>query len=116
MDVCAQWTSKLWAGQFNRLYTRRGLLHVTLCGHEGLRAYWRRRAEISLRRRPTARSWTETVVATLLAGGVEILSHKYTRRLNAFFFTFCLSIEWCWKPSVEKVDPNEAARTGMNMF
>lgn len=113
MDVCAQWRSKNWAGQHVPIYTRRGLLHITLCGHEGLRAVITRQTATVLRGR--SRSWRDTWRKLLALSGVGFHAYKYTRRINLFFFTFCLSIEWCYKPSIEKVDPNDVARGNVNL-
>lgn len=113
MNVCAQWSSKNWAGQLVPLHTRRGLLHITLCGHEGLRAVVAKQTANVLRSRSkTARDRWSKVLAV---SGVAFHSYKYTRRINLFFFMFCLSIEWCYKPSIERVDPNDVARRGVNL-
>lgn len=111
MDVCAQWRSKHWAGQGGpRLYMQRGLLHITLCAHDGLRAVILRRMRSAAFSRPA--SWSEVVQKTLAINGVFISTFKYTRRISIFFFMFCLSIEWVAKVSVEKVDAFEVGREG----
>lgn len=109
MDVCAQWTSRRWPGQgLASVYMRRGLLHVTLCGHEGVRPVAVRGIKAAVKMRP--KSYREGLLKACAVNGIFYSGFKYTRRISIFFFTFCLSIEWCWKTSIEKVDVMEVGR------
>lgn len=109
MDVCAQWHSKNWHPNFP-IYHRRGMLHVTLCAHEGLRTFILTHTRRLATRKPGPGE--STILRWLAIHGVLYSPLKYSRRISFFFFAFCLSVEWCWKVAIEKVDVADVMRAG----
>lgn len=91
MDVCLAWNRK----NFHRylpvdmnVLPRRGLLHVTLCGHEGVRPIVLRHTKVG--------AWANRM--------------RYTTRLNIAAFVFILSVEWCHTPNFENLGGLDGAR------
>lgn len=83
MDVCATWRRKNWTPDLPILKSR-GLVHVTLCSHEGVRPF-------ILKNKHYQR-------------GIWTYRGKYTRSLSIAAFVFILQIEWCHTPNFEKLE------------
>lgn len=72
------------------ILTEVGPVHLTLAAHESLRAYSLPRV-----------GWH----------GVYFLRGRNTWNLTFIAFCFTITLMWCWKPVIEKIDVTEVARS-----
>lgn len=83
MDICMQWRRRNFRMEIPsdmNVLMKRGLLHVTLCAHEGVRPHFLRRSK---------------------GRGILLWRERYTNRLLIGFAVAILAIEWCHTANTE---------------